>query len=497
MLISALPRLFRPLGLAIVLGACTLSDSAALQPEILNANTRHDGVFGGEPVSFDALVERTSLPANELAPAVDMVSFAYLRVDAAEPAERPVIFLFNGGPGAASSWLHMGAMGPVRINAPQDPAAPVADGQAPLANIHSLIDIADLVFIDPPETGFSRIAGEADPGRLYTVQGDADVFVRFMQTWLADHDRTGAPVYVLGESYGTIRAAAIAGRLADSDPLDGVILMGQAVNMIETSQRQGNVLSYATNLPTLAAVAAWHGRAETQGQSIPDFVDTVYDWAMTDYLSALIRGNQLSEAERNAVAQRLEAYTGLSAETYMANGLIFPKMRFLTALLADEGQMVGLYDARYAGPAPGPGRPYQDPYGPVSALIPAALEDHLSDTLGVSLAFDDYIPLSRAVSGNWVYEPTGGMGGPFDDYDYTGMLEVAFAANPDFRLMIGTGRYDLTTTLGPARYLADQIQTGGGHVETHEYEGGHMAYTNPDALEAFSDDLRAFIAAPE
>ena len=281
-----LTRSTRLLALAALAGLTGLPAAAALEPDVLNTHTQHEGVFGGETVSYQALVERTELPASDLAPAVEMVSFAYLRDDTPDAETRPVIFLFNGGPGAASAWLHMGAMGPVRINAPQDPATPVPAGQGPVANLHSLIDVADLVFLDPPETGFSRVAGEAEPGGLYSVNGDADVFARFIETWLADHGRTDAPVFLLGESYGTMRAAAVAGLMAESDPLDGVILMGQAINMIETSQRRGNMLSYATNLSALAAIAAYHERVDTQGQSIPEFVDTVQDWAMGEYLTA-------------------------------------------------------------------------------------------------------------------------------------------------------------------------------------------------------------------
>ncbi|MAK65105.1 MAG: peptidase S10 [Maricaulis sp.] len=491
-----LNRPLAALTLAAALALPGLTAAQALEPAILNSQTRHEGEFGGETVSYQALVERTALPASDETPAVEMVSFAYLRDPAPQTGERPVIFLFNGGPGAASSWLHMGAMGPVRINAPLDPASPVPDGQAPVANPHSLIDVADLVFLDPPGTGFSRVAEGSEPGALYSFNGDAEIFVRFIETWLADHDRTDAPVFVLGESYGTMRAAAIAGLMAERSPLDGVILMGQAVNMIETSQRRGNMLSYATNLSTLAGIAAYHDQVDTEGQSIPDFIDTVQDWAMGDYLAALLRRNQLSADERTAVAVQLEAYTGLPADTYLANGLIFSKMRALGTLLADEGRVMAMYDARYTAPAPQPGGGYVDPYGAVSALVPAALATHFSDTLGLDLPFETYVAIDRNASPNWTYDRTGGMGGPFDDYYYTGMLEAAFAANPDFRLMIGTGRYDLTTTLGPARYLADQIQAGGGHVETHEYEGGHMAYTNPEALEVFSGDLRAFIAEP-
>lgn len=486
-------------GLAVSLGSLALASGAVPArahdhpvPEPLNSEIRHSGRFGGVELDYDARVERTHLPATENLPAVDMVSTAYLRTDTNDDAERPVLFLFNGGPGAASSWLHMGALGPVRIDAPSDPAEP-PQGLATTPNTHTLLDMADLVFIDPPETGFSRVADGSDVDPLLTVSGDAELIARFVETWLSEHGRTGAPVFLLGESYGTIRATAMAGLMAERGTLDGIVLLGQAVNMIETSQRADNIVSYATNLSALAAIAAYHGRADTGGLAIPDFIDAVHAWAMSDYLLALVQGTALADSERQAIAARLEAVTGISRDTYLETGLIFTKAAFRRALLADENRVLAVYDARYTGPAPEPGERAQDPFAPVAAMIPQALTRHFTTTLGVNLPVEDYRSYWSGAS-NWRWLPTGGMGGPFDDFDYTAHLEAALAADPGFRIMVGTGRYDTTTTIGPARYLARQIEGADGRILVREYEGGHMAYTNPEALADLTSDLRAFIA---
>jgi len=461
------------------------------QSEVLNANTRFEGVFGGERVRYEARVERTELAATDTLPAVSLVSTAYL-AETDAPNERPVIFLFNGGPGAPSSWLHMGGLGPVRINAPSDPAAPVPAVAELTANTDTLLDAADLVFIDPPATGFSRVTGDDADNVLLTVMGDAQLTATFIRRWLEDHGRTNAPVYVLGESYGTLRASVVAGLMAETRPLAGVILLGQAVNMIETSQRADNIVSHATNLASLAAIAAYHGKADLNGRTMDAFIDEVHGWAMSEYLLALSKGEALPEAERQAAARQLETYTGVPADYFLTHQLAITKAAFRGELLADENRRLAVYDARYVGAAPAEGERPSDPFGPVSSWIPQALTAHFTQTLEVSLPMEDYVWYAPNAS-DWRWLPTGGMGGPFDDYDYASSLEAALAASDAFAVLIGTGRYDTTTTLGPARYLADHLEGGQGRVFIAEYEGGHMAYTNPEALAAMTADLRAFL----
>ncbi len=484
------------ISLRAALLATTLASTCALpalaQNERLNANTRFEGEFGGERVTYEASVERTHMAATGGLPAVSLVTTAYLG-EAGAPEERPVIFLFNGGPGAPSSWLHMGGLGPVRINAPADPAAPVPADAELTANTDTLLDVADLVFIDPPATGFSRVTGEDEDNVLLTVMGDAQLTANFITRWLEDHGRNDAPVYVLGESYGTLRASVVAGLMAQTRPLEGVILLGQAVNMIETSQRSDNIVSHATNLASLAAIAAYHGKADLEGRTMAAFIDEVHAWAMSEYLLALSQGEALPPPDRQTIAAQLEAYTGVPADYFLTHRLAITKAAFRGVLLADEDQRLAVYDARYVGDAPAAGERPADPFAPVASWVPQALSAHFTETLNVSLPMEDYAWYAANAS-DWRWLPTGGMGGPFDDYDYASSLELALAASETFGVLIGTGIYDTTTTLGPARYLADHLEGGQGRVFIAEYEGGHMAYTNPEALAAMTADLRAFLS---
>ncbi|MFN3514824.1 MAG: S10 family peptidase [Phenylobacterium sp.] len=450
--------------------------------------TRHSGVFNGRRVDYAASVGETLIPSPGGAPAARFVSTSYVARGAS--AKRPVLFAFNGGPSSSSQYLHMMALGPRRIAAPQDPAAPIGDLPT-VDNAAAVLDVADLVLIDPAETGFSRILPGGRREGFYSVEGDARSVSDFVLAWLKANGREASPKYVLGESYGTLRAALMAGQLAAVSPLDGVFLFGQAVNMIETSQRAKNVLAYATNLPALAAIAAYHGRADT-GKPMGAFIDETYAWGMGEYLQALVQGHDLPRSERERIAARLQAYTGIAAAYYLANDLVITKIAFARELLKDQGLILGTYDARYVGPAPPPGARPADPYGKVVEAVRPAMLAHLSGFLKVPWPAEAY-RTSAPDTQSWNWNGTLGPGGPFLDYDYQARVGPAFQANPDFRLMIGTGIYDLTTTVGPARYLVSKSDWPRERVIQRQYVGGHMAYTHEPSLRAFTDDIRAFV----
>ena len=472
-------------------GLAVLAAGAAQAAEGGPFVTRHSGVFNGRKVDYVATVGETVIAGTDGQPTARFVCTSYVKADA-DAATRPVLFAFNGGPSSSSATLHMMALGPRRIVVGQDPKAP-ALASTLTANVDTVLDAADLVFIDPAETGFSRVLPGGRTPYFYSVEGDAQSVSDFVVAWCKANGRTASPKYVLGESYGTLRAALMAGQLAKVMPLDGVFLFGQAVNMIETSQRAKNVLAYATNLTALAAVAAYHGRAPAwKGRSMSAVVDGAYDWGMTEYLPALLQGHDLPAAKRRKVAARLQAMTGVSADYYLANDLQITKIAFLRELLKDRNQLVGMYDARYVGPMPAAGQRPADPFGPVMAAIQPAMLSHYTETLGVTWPAADY--RSQAPNtGGWAWNGTLGPGGPFLDYDYQARLGPAFAANPKFRLMIGTGIYDLTTTVGPARYLVTKSDWPRDRVVQREYVGGHMAYTHEPSLKAFTGDIRSWI----
>lgn len=489
----------KPAALALVLLYAGAPQAYAQAPAAVPAAsptkafvTRHTGTFNGEKIKYVATFGETVLTNAAGEPTIGFWTTSYVREGVKDRAARPVIFLFNGGPSSASTWLHMGAFGPRRIAPPQDVTAEIPKPYKVVDNAYSLLDVADLVFVDPAETGFTRVLPAGKRSDFYDVNGDARSVSRFVEAWLKANGREASPKFLLGESYGTIRAAVMAGELAKTTPLDGVILMGQAANMMETSQRPGNAVSFATNITALAAVAAYHGKADTSGKSIADFIDEAYAFGMDEYLPALVKGNALPKADREKIAAKLQSYTGISSDYYLANDLIISKVAFTRELLKDKGLIVGTYDARYAGPAPAPGQRGADPFDKVGDMVRPAFEGYLTKDLGVTLPIADYRSFAPETAG-WSWSPTSGIGGPFLDFDYQANFAAALKAKPDFRLMIGTGRYDTTTTIGPARYLKARGVLPADRVVLKDYEGGHMAYTNEEALKAFSADVRAFV----
>lgn len=480
------------LGAGAAIGLLAAAGTAAAQgsrPSAPPFVTRHSGRFNGRRVDYVATVAETVVNDADGNPAARFVSTAYVRRDAA--ASRPVVFAFNGGPSSSSATLHMLALGPKRALVAQDLSAPEPAPQR-VDNPDAILDVADLVMIDPAETGFSRVLPGADRSYFYSVDGDARSVADFVLQWSRDNGREASPKYVLGESYGSIRATVMAGLLAADSPLAGVFLFGQASNMIETSQRAKNALAYATNLPALAAIAAYHGRAERSDRPVSEIIEESYAWGMGDYLQALVRGYDLPAAERAAVAARLQALTGISADYYLANDLAITKVAFAQELLKDQGLRLGTYDARYVDRIPGPGERLPDPSAkPMQAIQPTMLE-HYAQFLNVPWPAEDYRPSAPDTRG-WEWNGTLGPGGPFLDFDYPAELDKAFAANPDFRLMIGTGVYDLTTTVGPARYMVTRSAWPRDRVIQREYVGGHMAYTDEATLKAFNDDIRRFV----
>lgn len=453
--------------------------------------TRHTGVFGGESVAYVATVAETVLKDGIGQPTIRFVTTSYVR-EGVDPSNRPVVFVFNGGPSAASATLHMVGIGPKHIAVTQDPTLPAPDPHRVVDNVETVLDVADLVFIDPAETGFTRILPAGRRDVFYSVNGDAASVSEFVKVWTAEAGRENSPKYVVGESYGTIRATIMAGQLAATMPLDGVFLFGQGINMIETSQRARNAVAYATNLPALAAVAAYHGKADRKGKSMSAFIDDIYAWGMSEYLQALIKGRDLPESKRRRIAQQLESLTGISAEYYLSHDLIISKVEFAKELFRDKRLILGQYDARYVDRAPEPGAQAADPFAKVFAATMPMLAEHMTKTLGVVWPMSDYRASAPGAT-SWSWNPTGGIGGPFDDYHYAAQITKAFEANPRFRLMIGTGIYDLTTTVGPARYLVATSNWPLDRVFLRQYEGGHMAYTHEPSRRAFCADIRAFV----
>lgn len=320
---------------------------ADVEPQV--RTTKLSGTFGGQRINYAATIGETIIKNKDGVPEVSVVTTAYIK----EPRDpgRPVTFLFNGGPGSGTVWLMMGAFGPKRVAIPGDarddgaPPYPIVD------NPDALLDVTDIVFIDPPGTGFSHLIGKADPKDYYGVTQDAKLVAEVIRRWMNDNGRWNSPKYLGGESYGTTRSAAVANQLMNETyndvALNGIILISTVLDFAAGSDTPGNELSYITNLPSMAATAMFHGKAS--GSSVEAFTEEARQWAIGPYASALLKGQKLQGEERAAIRRDLARFTGLS-ETYLESAdLRVTPGRFYKELLRDRGLTVGRLDSRYTG----------------------------------------------------------------------------------------------------------------------------------------------------
>lgn len=452
--------------------------------------THHVGIFNGKKVRYTATVEGIDVPDAKGRPSARLVSFTYLADDIRDPSKRPVIFAFNGGPITASLWLHIGVMGPKRVAVPEDLTADTATYRL-IENLYSPLDAADLVFIDPASTGYSRVLPGTAPESYYSVVADGQQVTAFISAWLANHGRLSSPNYLVGESYGTVRAAEVAAQLAELPRpilLDGVVLLGQAVNIVEYSQRPQNIISYVVSLPTLAALAWYHQKIDPKGKTLEEFVDEALHFAQTEYLAALFQGSFIGMGERDRVAKRLEELSGIPAGYYREHGLRITKEQYRAELLKDRGLLLGRTDGRYVAPMTSKGLA-EDPAAIIMSPFKRLFPDYVRNDLKVDWP-EEYV-IAAPVGGleDWKWGGTT----PFSNWPYTDRLLKVMKANPRFRVLVGNGYFDTTTTVGAAELVVRQAGWPEGRAALAFYEGGHMPYTVERSARKFTDDIRAFV----
>ena len=452
--------------------------------------THHVQTFNGKQLSYTATVEAIDVADAKGKPSARIVTFEYLADPAHDPSTRPIIFSFNGGPITASLWLHIGALGPKRIAVPDDLTADPATYKL-IDNSYSPLDVADLVFVDPASTGYSRVLPGTAPESYYSVAADAQQVTAFIAEWLTKQGRLSSPAYLLGESYGTIRAPEVAAQLAELPRpilLQGVILLGQAVNIIEYSQRPQNIISYVVSLPTLAALGSYHHKVDRAGKTLEQFADEAWRFAQTDYLTALFQGSSIDLAERDRIAKRLEELTGIPAAYYREHELRITKEQYRGELLKDRGLLLGRADGRYVAPMTSKGLA-EDPSEIVMPAFKRLFADYVRNDLKVDWP-EEYV-LAAKVGGlsDWGWGATT----PFSQFAYGDRLLKVMNANPRFRVLVGNGYYDTQTTVGAAEYLVRDAGWPQGRAKLEFYEGGHMAYTVERTAKKFTDDIRAFV----
>ncbi len=452
--------------------------------------------LGATQIDYTAVAGETYLRSEDDTPKASIFSIAYVKDGAEDPAGRPVTFVWNGGPGSSSVWLHMGAFGPRRVVTPSDASDVGAPPYPIVDNPHSLLDVTDLVFIDPVGTGYSRAVGETDPADFHGLQEDAESIAEFIRIWLTENGRWNSPKYVAGESYGGTRAAQITEVLQggwNGVALNGVILISPALDFQTIRFSRGNDLAPVAFFPSFAA-AAWHHNKVDRGEWGGDFeafVDEARNFAMDRYMPALLRGTSLSEGSRQRVAQEMSAYVGLSP-AYLLDQDIRMDTSFFKELLRKEDLSIGRFDARYTGEDDFTVGDYHDNdpsgYGMDTAYT-AAVNDHLTRRLGVD--FDrKYKILSGKPGQNWKW--SSGRGSPAFP-NPTPHLAKGLRENKDLRVLVASGYYDLATPFFASELSLYRNGVDLGRVDFTYYQAGHMMYLAEEEAENLSEDVRNFI----
>jgi len=441
---------------------------------------------------------------DEAPPTARMFYVAYFKTS--EPSEtRPVTFLYNGGPGSSTMWLHMGSFGPRRVSTTDtqhDPGAPYKIAN----NEYSLLDASDLVFIDAPGTGFSRIMGKDKEKAFYGTDQDAHAFERFIRRFLTKFDRWNSPKYLLGESYGTPRSAVLSAMLHNVD-LNGIVLLSATLSFDNWGDaprwNPGIEQPYALMLPTFAATAFYHHKLPQQPASLEPFLKTVEKFALGEYMSALEEGSELTEARKQALAEKLHQYTGLPVPYLLKANLRVSGGAFSKTLQDDEGITTGRLDTRYQGPdfnRLSEEAEYDPQSNAVSAAYATAINHYMRSELkyGESLTYKPSIGAEIDSVWDQRHQAPGGPPAPSSANGTNVLPDLATAmkSNPKMKVLLAGGYYDWATPFFEGIYemhhlpVPDSMQA---NISYHYYEAGHMVYVNGNVLKRFHDDVASFI----
>ncbi|HEX4231365.1 MAG TPA: hypothetical protein VHZ07_22025 [Bryobacteraceae bacterium] len=462
--------------------------------------------FDGKPLP-DSGVKLPTDPAD--APATARMFYAaYFRKDAVAE-HRPITFIYNGGPGSSTMWLHLGTFGPRRVIVP-DASHQEGAPYAVVENQYCLLDASDVVFIDAPGTGLSRTFGKDKAKAFYGVDGDGHAFDRFIRRFLSKYDRWNSPKYLFGESYGTPRSAVLAADLHGVD-LNGIILLSQILsfdNSVDDPRwNPGVEQSYALALPSYAATAFYFHKLPVQPPALKPFLAEVEKYALGGYMAALLQGSELSDDERQKVAEKLHGYTGLPVDYLLRANLRVEGGNFSKALKLDSSMTIGRLDTRYQGPDIDPlseGAEYDPQSDAISSAWTAAINSYLRKDLKYGFESTYWPNAYSNTDFRWDLRHHAPGGPPADDQE-TGtnvMPDLAYRMklNPKMRIMLAGGYYDLATPYFEGMYEMHHLQIPRAlqsNISYHYYEAGHMIYVKEEILKQFHADVAAFIQSTE
>jgi carboxypeptidase C (cathepsin A) len=460
-------------------------------------------VFLKDPIDDDPPAphdEHSGPPPIPLHAAMSYV--AYFKGDHEDP-QRPITFLFNGGPGSSTVWLHMGAFGPKRVVTANDTHSPAAPYRI-VDNEYSLLDASDLVFVDAPGTGFGHIRGPDKEKSFYGVDQDAHAFANFIVEFLSRHERWNSPKYLFGESYGTMRSGPLTFILQNEKSMDlnGVILLSQILSYDDNADgpeaNPGVDQPYALALPSYAATAWYHHKLPNQPAALEPFLAEVEQFAINEYWPALIAGNTLSAERKSAIAAKLHEYTGLPQDYIERTGLRINVGEFMKTLQGSD-ITTGRLDSRFSGPTIDPLSKEAD-YDPQSAAISSAYVSAFNDYVRRTLKFGSKMTYKEetdvAKVWDFMHQPPGAPYKVPQAANVEPDLAYAMKANPNLKVMMNGGYFDLATPFFSAMYELQHLPIQPslqGNIEMHFYTSGHMVYAHEPDLKALHDNVAAFI----
>jgi carboxypeptidase C (cathepsin A) len=465
--------------------------------------TDHTIRIGGQAIAYKATASTILLKDDKGEPTALIYSTAYTKNDVKDFSQRPIAFIYNGGPGSSSIWLHMGAFGPRRVvnsNAGFTPPAPYKLED----NANSLLDKADMVFIDPVGTGFSHAVGKAQNKDFWGVDQDVKMFAQFISIYTNRNNRWNSPKFLIGESYGTFRSVALGNYLQSHDGMyiNGIVLISSVLNLGTISFNPGDDTPYILYLPSYAATAAYQKTLKEPPADLSVFLADARKFAATEYADALMKGSNISATEKEDIAKKLSHFTGLSEDYLLKADLRVSLPQFNVELERSRGLTTGRYDSRYTMPTYDLLTEYaeEDPsYVAVRGAFTAAFNAYTREELKVTIE-RSYQVLSGEVSGNWDWKHQGpGSSGFFPgSANVSGDLIQALMTNPHLHVQVENGYYDMATPFFATEYTMDHLFLPGNlrsNIQLEYYDAGHMIYLHEEDLAKLKSNIAAFIDA--
>lgn len=454
----------------------------------------------GKVISYKAIAGTMLLRNDEDEPIALHGFTAYIKDGVTDSKTRPISFVFNGGPGSSSMWLHMGVIGPKRavVNDPGfTPAAPYTLED----NNSSILDVSDIVMMDPIGTGLSHAVGKAKNSDFWGVDQDIKMISQFIKQFVTEQDRWNSPKYLIGESYGTFRNAGVVNYLQENIgmAMNGVVMVSAVFDLRTLVFAQGDDISYVMNLPTYSATAWYHNKVTNKPASLEAFLNESRAFAKGAYTTALMEGDKLVGDARQTIAERLSYFTGLSKEYLEKADLRVSEPEFTEELLRAEHKSVGRLDSRFTGINQDPLNQYSV-YDPQSAAISpgytALFMDYFYNILKVNKAHTYFTSAYARKGFDWDWKHALNGGG-FPTPPNTGPdMAQAMSRNPHLKILILNGYYDLATPFYGVEYSIDHLQLEKeikSNIIMKYYEGGHMMYTHRPSLEKFKKETAEFI----